>query len=99
MTAATFRDEGSAGSPVTISELVLVYRRHAQKYYRKNGKATRETDACSRQLVLVGLGLIADTLPRSALAIVKARRFNRAVANDITSLSFATSLEAAISAN
>ncbi|TWU62375.1 site-specific tyrosine recombinase XerC [Crateriforma conspicua] len=42
VTAATLRAKRLAGSPVTINELALVFRRHARQYYRKNGKITRE---------------------------------------------------------
>ena len=42
VTAATLRAKRRAGSPLTVNELVLVYRRHAHRYYRKNGKITRE---------------------------------------------------------
>ncbi len=36
------RQKRRQGSPLTINELVLVYRRHTHEYYRKNGKVTRE---------------------------------------------------------
>jgi hypothetical protein len=42
ITAATLRAERLTGSPITINELALVFRRHARSYYRKNGKITRE---------------------------------------------------------
>lgn len=42
ITAKSLREKAKAGSPVTINELILVYRRHAREYYRKNGKVTRE---------------------------------------------------------
>lgn len=32
------------GYPVTLNELALAYREHAQAYYRKNGKPTREAE-------------------------------------------------------
>ncbi len=42
ITAASLRDRRMAGAPLTINELVLVYRRFAREYYRKHGKITRE---------------------------------------------------------
>ncbi|WP_428306722.1 tyrosine-type recombinase/integrase [Lacipirellula sp.] len=42
ITAATLRQKRLAGSPVALSELILVYRRHTHEYYRKNGETTRE---------------------------------------------------------
>ncbi len=42
VTAATLREKRIAGSPLTVNELALVFRRHAQEYYRKNGTVTRE---------------------------------------------------------
>ena len=42
ITAASLRQKKRAGSPVTISELILVYRRYTHQYYRKHGKVTRE---------------------------------------------------------
>jgi integrase len=42
VTPTTLRDKRLAGSPITINELALVFRRHAQEYYRKNDSVTRE---------------------------------------------------------
>lgn len=42
VTAAMLREKRRRGSPLTINELVLVYRKHANQYYRKHGKVTRE---------------------------------------------------------
>ncbi len=42
ITATTLREKRLAGSPITVNELALVYRRHAKEYYRKNGVVTRE---------------------------------------------------------
>jgi integrase len=42
LTAAKLRERHQAGSPITISELIFVYRRHTHEYYRKNGQVTRE---------------------------------------------------------
>ena len=39
ITASTLREKRLAGSPITISELILVYRRHTKSYYRKHGKS------------------------------------------------------------
>ena len=44
VTPATLRERRSTGLPVTCDELILVYRRHAQEYYRKAGKVTREAE-------------------------------------------------------
>jgi len=41
-TAATLRDKRLAGIPLSINELILVYRNHTHQYYRKHGKVTRE---------------------------------------------------------
>jgi integrase len=38
----TLRRKRQAGSPVTVNELILVYRRHTHEYYRKHGRVTRE---------------------------------------------------------
>jgi integrase len=45
VTAESLRDKRLAGAPVTISELIFVYRRHTHQYYRKNGEVTREAGA------------------------------------------------------
>ncbi|MEZ6117777.1 MAG: site-specific integrase [Pirellulaceae bacterium] len=53
VTESTLRDKRRHGSPITINELILVYRRHTSQYYRKNGKVTREatiTDDAIRYL-------------------------------------------------
>lgn len=42
VTASTLRKKRLDGSPITINELVLVYRRHTHQYYRKNDQVTRE---------------------------------------------------------
>lgn len=42
VTATTLRQKLLKGSPVTINELVFVYRNHARDYYQKNGEVTRE---------------------------------------------------------
>ena len=42
VTPAVLRDKRRRGSPLTVNELVLVYRRYTHEYYRKNGKVTRE---------------------------------------------------------
>ena len=39
---AMLREKRNAGSPLTINELVFVYRQHTHEYYRKGGKVTRE---------------------------------------------------------
>ena len=45
VTADSLRQKRLIGSPVTIAELILVYRRHTYAYYRKNGEVTREAGA------------------------------------------------------
>lgn len=45
VTPAMLRDKRLVGSPVTISELIYVYRQHTHEYYRKNGEVTREAGA------------------------------------------------------
>jgi hypothetical protein len=50
LTAAQLRDKRLAGRPVTISELIFVYRRHTHEYYRKNGEVTREAGAIDNAL-------------------------------------------------
>lgn len=42
VTPETLREKASGGAPLTIVELILVYRRHTLAYYRKNGEVTRE---------------------------------------------------------
>ena len=42
ITTSALRAKRQAGSPITINELILVYRRHTHRYYQKNGKLTRE---------------------------------------------------------
>ena len=42
ITVASLREKRRAGAPITVNELVLVYRRHAHQYYRKSGRVTRE---------------------------------------------------------
>ncbi|QDS99285.1 tyrosine-type recombinase/integrase [Adhaeretor mobilis] len=53
ITASTLREKRLAGSPVTISELILVYRRHTKSYYRKHGKVTREAGTIDEVLRLL----------------------------------------------
>ncbi len=45
VTASSLREKRLVGAPITISELILVYRRHTHEYYRKNGEVTREAGA------------------------------------------------------
>lgn len=45
ITTTTLREKVITGVPVSINELVLVYRRHTRQYYRKNGDITREAGA------------------------------------------------------
>jgi integrase len=53
ITTATLREKVKSGSPLTISELILVYRRHTRRYYRKNGEITREAGAIDDVLRLL----------------------------------------------
>lgn len=41
--AANLRVKRREGRPITIDELIFVYRRHARGYYVKNGQVTRES--------------------------------------------------------
>ena len=47
------REKRSQGLPITINELILVYRRHTHEYYQKNGKVTREAEIIDEVLRLV----------------------------------------------
>lgn len=42
ITAEQLREKQRAGAFISINELIVVYRRHARSYYRKNGEVTRE---------------------------------------------------------
>jgi hypothetical protein len=42
MVGASLREKAKAGSPVTSSELIVDYCRHAHEYYRKRGIVSRE---------------------------------------------------------
>jgi integrase len=42
LTAVKLREKRQCGRPITISELIFVYRNHTQRYYQKNGEVTRE---------------------------------------------------------
>jgi hypothetical protein len=42
ITPAKLREKRFAGSPLTVNELVFVYRQHAREYYQKHGRITRE---------------------------------------------------------
>lgn len=42
ITPAKLREKRFAGSPLTVNELVFVYRHHAREYYQKHGRVTRE---------------------------------------------------------
>ena len=43
------------GSPVTLDELIFVYRRHARAYYVKRGRVTREAELVVEVTKLLGL--------------------------------------------
>ncbi|TWU34924.1 tyrosine-type recombinase/integrase [Novipirellula artificiosorum] len=53
ITPATLLAKVKSGVPVTISELILVYRSHTRQYYRKNGEITREAGAIDDVLRLL----------------------------------------------
>ena len=38
ITAAKLREKRLCGSPITINEVIFVYRQHTQSYYQKNGE-------------------------------------------------------------
>jgi hypothetical protein len=42
ITAAKLREKRRCGVPITVTELIFVYRNHTQQYYRKDGEVTRE---------------------------------------------------------
>lgn len=42
ITAEKLRDKRRRGVPITISEVIFVYRGHTHAYYQKNGEVTRE---------------------------------------------------------
>lgn len=53
LTPAMLREKRLAGSPVSISELIYVYRQYTREYYRKNGEVTREAGAIDDALRLL----------------------------------------------
>ncbi|QDU56748.1 tyrosine-type recombinase/integrase [Aeoliella mucimassa] len=53
VTPNMLREKRLAGSPITISELIYVYRQHTHEYYRKNGEVTREAGAIDDALRLL----------------------------------------------
>jgi integrase len=48
------REKRRAGGVVTLDELIFVYRRHARRYYIKNGKVTREAELIEEVTGLLG---------------------------------------------
>ena len=42
ITAAKLRAKRILGQPITVSEVIYVYRLHTHSYYQKNGEVTRE---------------------------------------------------------
>lgn len=44
ITASTLRSKRLHGGTIYLAELILVFERHAQQYYRKNDKVTREAE-------------------------------------------------------
>ena len=42
ITAASLREKRRRGMPITVSEIIFVYRIHTRAYYQKNGVVTRE---------------------------------------------------------
>ncbi len=45
VTVESLQAKRRAQAPITLSELILVYRRHTHLYYQKNGEVTREAGA------------------------------------------------------
>ena len=45
ITKDSLRAKRRVGKPISIAELILVYRRHTHSYYRKDGEVTREAGA------------------------------------------------------
>ena len=54
VTPRALREKRQAGVPVTLDELIFVYRRHARAYYVKNGKVTREAEMVVEVTDLLG---------------------------------------------
>jgi len=54
VTPKALRAKRSEGVPVTLDELIFVYRRHARAYYVKNGKVTREAEMVCEVTDLLG---------------------------------------------
>ncbi len=53
ITPATLRLKRAQGLTLSINELVLVYGRHSEEYYRKNGRITREGELMNEVLRFV----------------------------------------------
>ena len=54
ITAESLRQKHKQGLRISIYELMVVYQRHADGYYRKNGKPTREAGLVREVLVPLG---------------------------------------------
>jgi len=54
ITAESLRQKWKQRLQVSLYELIVVYQRHADEYYRKNGKVTREAELIKEVLTLLG---------------------------------------------
>ena len=54
ITPAALREQRRAGLAVTIDELIFVFRQHANSYYVKHGKPTREAELITEVTTLLG---------------------------------------------
>ncbi|MEM9353571.1 MAG: site-specific integrase [Planctomycetota bacterium] len=54
VTPKALRAKRAGGVPITLDELIFVYRRHARAYYVKNGKVTREAEMVVEVTDLLG---------------------------------------------
>ncbi|QDV73636.1 tyrosine-type recombinase/integrase [Botrimarina mediterranea] len=53
VTVQTLRERRVGGHAITLNELILVFVDHARRYYRKNGKVTREAEMIEEVLGLL----------------------------------------------
>ena len=50
---SSLRTVSYGAAPISVAELILAYWKHAERYYRKNGKPTSEQSAIKRALTVV----------------------------------------------
>jgi len=67
VTADKLRQKRRRGQPISISEVIFVYRQHTHSYYKKNGEVTREAGVIDDALRILrkhhGTTLISDFGP------------------------------------